>query len=89
MASHGSYDSDTVIAFTIRLYLILSFLAVMPFLIAGCAKDGPSGGRLNATTSAEYQQFNSAGGSADQTRNLLPQRGTDEKSDSSLTKPSQ
>lgn len=88
MSSHGSFDSDTVVAFTIRLYLILSFLAVMPFLIAGCTKDGPSGGRLNATTSAEYQQF-PAGGSADQTRNPLPQRGTDEKSDSSLTKPSQ
>jgi hypothetical protein len=80
------YETDLVVSFVVRAILYASILAVLPVMIVACSKDGPSGGRLNATTSAEYQQF-PAGGTGDQTRNPLPQRGTDEKSDSSLTKP--
>lgn len=86
MGSRGHYDTDIVVSLLVRVLLYFAIMAVIPFMVAGCAKDGPTGGRLNATTSAEYQQF-PAGGSSDQTRNLQPQRGADEKSDSSLTKP--
>jgi hypothetical protein len=87
MSLREKWESDTFVSFVVRFILFAAFMAVSPFLIVACSKDGPSGGRLNATTSAEYQQYSSAGGTGDQTRNPLPQRGADEKSDSTPTKP--
>ncbi|DAD50382.1 TPA_asm: hypothetical protein [ssRNA phage Gerhypos.1_2] len=87
MRSRSIYDTDLAVSLVIRIALYAAILAVIPFVLAGCStKEGPQGGRFNATASADYQQL-PAGGSSDQTRNPLPQRGADEKSDSSLTKP--
>lgn len=87
MQSYGSYKSDAALAFGFRLAVYLVIAGALALVVAGCAKDGPQGGRFSTTASGEYQQL-SAGGSIDQTRNQLPIKGTDEKSDSSLTQSS-
>lgn len=78
--------SDTAVLFMIRALLFLAVMAVIPFILAGCNKVGTQGGGFNATASAEYRDILPDGSTA-QTRSPLPQRGVDEKSDSSLTKP--
>ncbi len=83
MSSRGSYDTDIAVSVVCRVAIFVSIVAIA-IMISGCQRSGTLGMLL--CISADNQQIY-AGGATDQTRNQLPQRGCDEKSDSSLKQP--
>nr|QDH90332.1 MAG: hypothetical protein H2RhizoL4914350_000002 [Leviviridae sp.] len=88
MSRHSAYHSDIVLAFLIRLWLILGILAISAIVLAGCSGSRTQDDvfpRKKEDTSSGTQQL--AEGEGNQTRNHQPQRGCDEKSDSALTRP--
>jgi len=89
MKSHGSYHLDLFIAAAFRLCFLLSLLAIVA-LMSACGTDSTGNPRsfsLNGRVSADTRPI-SASGDTSVTRSPLPQRGVDEKSDSSLSQPS-
>jgi hypothetical protein len=83
MKLHELYYMDLTVAWVVRIGLYLSVLAILAMVVFGCSRSAPQD--ILPSMSSERQQL--ADGDGDQTRNQIPQRGCDEKSDSSLKKP--
>lgn len=83
MSTRDSYYLDLCVATLLRGGMFLFILAIMA-MMAGCSPF-PSAKDILPKISSDVLPFQD--GSADQTRNQLPQRGCDEKSDSSLREP--
>lgn len=83
MNSSDAYYADLVLSVVVRIWLYLGVLAVLAFVMLGCTRSDPQD--ILPNMSSDRQQL--VDGEGDQTRNRLPHRGCDEKSDSSLKKP--
>jgi hypothetical protein len=83
MKLSDAYYADLVLAFHVRLWLYGGILAVLAIILSGCTGDRPQ--NILPSMSADSQPL--AEGEGDQTRNQIPHRGCDEKSDSALKKP--
>jgi hypothetical protein len=83
MSNRDGYYLDLFVASLLRGGLLLGILAVMA-MMSGCSPF-PSAKDVLPKMSSDALSFQ--GGETDQTRNQLPQRGCDEKSDSSLRGP--
>lgn len=84
MTNRDAYYLDIVVASVLRIGLLFGVLAIMAIVTSGCSPSRPLD--LSFDKSNDNRQF-SADGSNDQTRSHIPQRGCDEKSDSSLKRP--
>jgi len=88
MDSRGRYYTDLAVASVLRILLLLSLLAVYA-IMTGCARDGTQSTvpfTMTGSVAADYRPI-AAGGETSQTRNSLPIKGTNEKSDSALIVP--
>jgi hypothetical protein len=83
MTDRDGYHLDIVVASVLRIGLLVGVLAIMA-LTSACSPSRPLD--LSFDKSNDNRQF-LADGSNDQTRSHIPQRGCDEKSDSSLKRP--
>jgi len=83
MNNHGLYYADLTVSWVVRFGLYLGILAIIAIILSGCNRNAPQD--ILPSMSSERQQL--ADGDGDQTRNQIPHRGCDEKSDSSLKKP--
>ena len=83
MNDRGLYYADLTVAWVVRFWLYTGILAIFAIILSGCNRGAPQD--ILPSMSSERQQL--ADGDGDQTRNHLPDRGCDEKSDSSLKKP--
>jgi hypothetical protein len=84
MSIRDGYYQDLWIAFVLRTGLFLSVMAILAMVVSGCSRSGPQD--ILPSMPAVNPQI-AEGGEDSQTRNQIPQRGCDEKSDSSLKKP--
>lgn len=84
MSIRDGYYTDLWIAFVLRSGLFCGILAILAIVLSGCSRSGPQDilPSMSAVTDPIVGQ-----GEDSQTRNQLPHRGCDEKSDSSLKKP--
>jgi len=82
MSTRDGYYLDLLVAALLRGWLFIGLLAILA-IIPACSY--PSAKDILPSMSSDPRSL--TGGSSDQTRNHMPQRGCDEKSDSSLTKP--
>jgi hypothetical protein len=83
MNDHGLYYADLTVAWVVRLGLYLGTMAILAIVLSGCNRADPQ----NILPSMSSERLSLTGGDGDQTRNQQPQRGCDEKSDSSLKRP--
>jgi len=83
MSNRDGYYLDLCVAALLRGGMVLGILAVMA-MMSGCSPF-PTAKDILPKMSSDALSFQ--GGEGDQTRNQLPQRGCDEKSDSSLSRP--
>nr|QDH89010.1 MAG: hypothetical protein H2Bulk353598_000002 [Leviviridae sp.] len=84
MSSSDAYYADLVLSWVVRCWLYAGVLAVLAIGLSGCSRSGPQD--ILPSMSSDRSQL-AESGETDQTRNRLPHRGCDEKSDSSLAKP--
>jgi len=83
MSNHDGYAKDLFLASLLRWWLFLGILAILA-IASGCS---PLPNAKDILPSMSTDSGSLSRGETNQTRNQLPQRGCDEKSDSSLTKP--
>ncbi len=83
MNSSDDYYKDLTISWVVRIGLYLGGVAVLAMVLSGCGRSNPQD--ILPSMSSLSSPLES--GETDQTRNRLPHRGCDEKSDSSLSKP--
>ena len=83
MNDHEIYYADLTVSWVVRIGLYLGILAILATILSGCNRGAPQD--ILPSMSSERQQL--ADGDGDQTRNQIPNKGCDEKSDSSLRKP--
>jgi len=81
---YSGFLSDADLRFILYILTIAFFAILVAICSPGRVRDIM---RLSSRVLPVATLPISEEGSSDQTRNLLPHRGTDEKSDSSLTKP--
>lgn len=84
MSIRDGYYSDLLVAFVLRSGLFLGIVAILAMVLSGCSRSGPQD--ILPSMPAVNPQI-AEGGEDSQTRNQIPQRGCDEKSDSSLKRP--
>ena len=92
MKTRDGYKRDLYLSSMIRIALGLSLLAIA-IMLSACGSTGSTGphsfnlkGKVTADYQPAVQKDDPAVGEVDQTRNQLPLRGADEKSDSTLKK---
>jgi|SwirhirootsSR2_FD_contig_123_34657_length_1389_multi_29_in_2_out_2_2 hypothetical protein len=83
MSKWDGYRLDLVLAFVLRGGLLCGILAIMA-MISGCS---PFSKPTDILPSMSGSALSLRADQENQTRSHIPQRGCDEKSDSSLTKP--
>lgn len=82
MGNRSGYYTDLYIAFLLRLMLFLGMGAIMALILGGCADSVIRSHAVDLAVKGTYVP-----GNAVETRNQIPQGGTDEKSGSTPATP--
>lgn len=82
MNVRDGYNSDLLLAFTIRAAIFASLLAILGYWLAGCSADSERSRAIDLAVKGQYVP-----GELAKTRNQPPQGGIDEKSGQTPTEP--
>ncbi len=83
MSNRDGYYQDLFLAFLLRGWMCLGLMAIFAMCLGACSP--PTAKDILPSMSSDSLSLK--GGETDETRSHIPQRGCDEKSDSSLRKP--